>query len=379
MYGLVLEGGGAKGAYQVGSYFALMELGYKFEMISGTSIGAINGAFIAMGEPEKCANIWKTLSLTDFPVEDESLTNFDEVGNSKFKDPSDIIEIAMLKFSSFIKQKQISVEPLKRLVNDYIDEDKIRKSNMDFGLVTINISDKRGEELTLKDIPYGKLNNYLIASAYFPFFQLEQIDGKFYLDGGFYNNIPFEMVVEKGLTPIIIRTNPNDIMDRFPEDAIVIAPRKKYTTAMNFDPVQAEEIMRIGYFDTYKTLKGLYGKKYYINKFNEDEAFLALEKIFFNKLDKINLDEFKHNSKYRILFEELIPRMASDLGVGSNFNYVDFLVTFLEREAEKLGLDLLKIYNLDELVDKVVKNDNILEERLVKSKKLDDIIKKLMR
>ena len=49
MYGLVLEGGGAKGAYQAGAIKALLDNDYKFDLITGTSIGAINGAFLVQG------------------------------------------------------------------------------------------------------------------------------------------------------------------------------------------------------------------------------------------------------------------------------------------------------------------------------------------
>ena len=45
MLGLALEGGGAKGAYEIGAYRALTELGYRFDVICGVSIGAINAAF----------------------------------------------------------------------------------------------------------------------------------------------------------------------------------------------------------------------------------------------------------------------------------------------------------------------------------------------
>ena len=49
-YGLVLEGGGAKGAYQIGAWKALKEAGIRIKGIAGTSVGALNGALIAMDE-----------------------------------------------------------------------------------------------------------------------------------------------------------------------------------------------------------------------------------------------------------------------------------------------------------------------------------------
>ncbi|MBP2025620.1 patatin-like phospholipase family protein [Peptoniphilus stercorisuis] len=381
MYGLVLEGGGAKGAYQIGSYFALRELGFEFEAVVGTSIGALNGALIAMGEPEKCAKMWKTLSFENFPTKEtgeESIDNFDELKNFPIKEPVDIMELLKQKATGFIKQRQISSEPLKQLVEEYIDEDKIRNSNMNYGLVTLNVSDKIGEELYLKDVPYGKLKNYIVASAYFPLFQLEPIDGKYYLDGGLYDNIPYTMIQRLNLTPVIVRTNPNDLIDKFPENAIVIAPKEKYTSAMDFNPVKSEEIMRIGYFDTYKKINGLFGDKYYIEKFDEDEAFKAIEDLFFEKIEVVDLSGFKNNSKYRVLFEEIIPTVASELGLISKFTYVDFLVAFLEREANDIKLDYLKIYSLEELVEDI-KNHNIrLDEKTIKGKKLNELVRKIL-
>ena len=52
-YGLVLEGGGAKGAYQIGAWKAMQEAGVKIKGIAGTSVGALNGALICMGDLEK--------------------------------------------------------------------------------------------------------------------------------------------------------------------------------------------------------------------------------------------------------------------------------------------------------------------------------------
>lgn len=381
MYGLVLEGGGAKGAYQIGAFFALRELGYEFEAVVGTSIGALNGALIAMGEPEKCARMWKTLSFENFPtteIGEDSIDNFDELENFSIKDPAAIMEFLKQKATSFIKQRQISSVPLRQLVEEYIDEEKIRNSKMNYGLVTLNVSDKTGEELYLKDIPEGKLKNYIIASAYFPLFQLEPIDGKYYLDGGLYDNIPYTMIQRLNLTPVIVRTNPNDLIKKFPENALVIAPRKKYTSAMDFDPVKSEEIMRIGYFDTYKKIKGLYGEKYYIEKFNEDEAFRAIEDLFIGKIGMFDLSEFKNDSKYRILFEEFIPTLASELGLSSKFTYVDFLVAFLEREAEDIKLDYLKVYSLEELVRHIKDHNISLNEKMIKGKKLNELVRKIL-
>ena len=58
MKGLVLEGGGTKGAYQLGAYKALKELGVEFDGVVGTSIGALNAAFIVQEDYEIMKDIW---------------------------------------------------------------------------------------------------------------------------------------------------------------------------------------------------------------------------------------------------------------------------------------------------------------------------------
>jgi predicted acylesterase/phospholipase RssA len=62
MTGLVLAGGGAKGAYQIGAWKALRERGIEFDVISGTSIGALNAALVASGDLDKAQTFWRALS-----------------------------------------------------------------------------------------------------------------------------------------------------------------------------------------------------------------------------------------------------------------------------------------------------------------------------
>ncbi len=71
-YGLVLDGGGARGAYQIGAWKALVEAGVKFNAVAGTSVGALNGALICMGDIEKAEGIWREMTFsTVMDVDDE--------------------------------------------------------------------------------------------------------------------------------------------------------------------------------------------------------------------------------------------------------------------------------------------------------------------
>ena len=73
-YGLVLEGGGAKGAYQIGAWKAMREAGVKIKGIAGTSVGALNGALICMDDLTNAEKVWENISYSSImSVEDEKM------------------------------------------------------------------------------------------------------------------------------------------------------------------------------------------------------------------------------------------------------------------------------------------------------------------
>ena len=70
--GLVLEGGGSKGAYQVGVLKALLENGYRFDAVTGTSIGALNGAILAQDGLDRLEDFWREVKISSiFDVSEE--------------------------------------------------------------------------------------------------------------------------------------------------------------------------------------------------------------------------------------------------------------------------------------------------------------------
>ena len=134
MKGLVLEGGGTKGAYQIGAYKALRDLGIEFQGVTGTSIGALNGAFIIQGDIEIMEDIWRNYDYSSF-------MNIDEDTYEKYKD----LDFTAKNFNVIIelinkarKNEGIDITPLRNLLEKNIKEEVIRKSNKDFGIVTVH-------------------------------------------------------------------------------------------------------------------------------------------------------------------------------------------------------------------------------------------------
>lgn len=181
--GLVLSGGGARGAYQIGVWKGMEEAGLTqyIKKVYGTSVGAINGAAMAQGDLGLAEELWKELHYS------KVFHNFDAIAASAEYKPRAIYKVIL----TLIKEKGLNVDPLKKLLHQYLDEDKIRQSGIDFGLVVFDVSTLKRKYLIMEDIPKGELIDFVIASATFPLFKAHYIDGVRYLDGGLADNRPF--------------------------------------------------------------------------------------------------------------------------------------------------------------------------------------------
>ena len=251
MRGLALEGGGARGAYHIGVVKALYENGYEFDGFTGTSIGAINAAVLAQDDFDLALKLWQNISMEQLVDVDEQalfkLANIYEVRIDK-QLPLDIKNAV----KKIIGGKGLSTEKMKTLLEMYLSEEKLRKSGKDFGLVTVSLTERRPYELMLEDIPQGKLLAYIMASASFPGFRPEKIDDSKYVDGGFYNNCPINLLVNKGYDEIIaVRTTTLAIIRKFDgaDKVKYITPHEDLGNMMWFAPEHSAKNIELGYRD----------------------------------------------------------------------------------------------------------------------------------
>ena len=173
---LVLAGGGARGSYQVGVWRALTELGWRPQIITGTSVGSLNGAMFALDLYETARDMWMSIRSQDVMELPEENADLSELH-------------AFLR--EVVRDGGMDVTPLEEIVERVLDEDALRASPIRFGLVTVEKRGLKPRELTLEDIPAGKVKDYLLASAAcFPALRAKQIDGVQFLDGGYRDNMP---------------------------------------------------------------------------------------------------------------------------------------------------------------------------------------------
>jgi len=360
MYGLVLEGGGGKGAYQVGACRALIELGKEIGAVAGTSVGALNGAMFVQNDMEKAYELWYNLSPSRiFNLTDEELSAFRNIGASHVISRKALIDL-FRRIRKIISDKGLDIQPLIDMIKENIDEKKIRKSPIEFGIVTVDITGRKAYEIYKEEIPVGKLIDYIIASASFPLFRPAVIDGRTYLDGGLYNNLPIDMVSRKGYKDIIvIRTFGIGLkkkIDTSGLNIVNIEPYENLGPILDFNPERARKNIKMGYFDTIKVFRGLRGRMYYVESLSD-------ENFFINYLACLPASQVKSlceifgietcDSK-RIIFEIIVPKIADLLGLDASSTYEDVAIGLMEKAAEKAKIERFRIYTFKELYNNVV-------------------------
>ena len=273
-YGLVLDGGGARGAYQIGAWKALHEAGVQIRGIAGTSVGALNGALICMGDVDEAEHIWKEMTFSKvMDVDDDWMERLFQ----KEVPMRELLKELMLR----LRDGGIDVTPLKDLIHNVLDEDRIRSAGIDFSLLTFSLSDMKELDLTLDEIPEGLLADFLLASACLLGFKNEPLHGKTYLDGGVINNVPLNSLVKRGYRDIItvrIYGPGREPRVRLDEGTQVyeIAPRVPLGSIIEFQGKRSRQNLKIGYYDAKRMVYGLKGLIYYIDSDRDEEEYTTM-------------------------------------------------------------------------------------------------------
>ena len=112
-YGIVLEGGGARGAYQIGVWKALREAGVKIRGVAGTSVGALNGALICMDDLATAEKIWENMTYsTVVQIDDSMIGKLKKFGVRSMK-----MTDAAAEFKRVVSDRGLDIAPLKKLLD----------------------------------------------------------------------------------------------------------------------------------------------------------------------------------------------------------------------------------------------------------------------
>ena len=352
-YGLVLEGGGAKGSFQIGAWRALREAGIKIKGVSGVSVGALNGALICMDDPEKAEDIWHNI-------------NYSAVMDFNMNTGS-ILETAE-EIKKLIKDRGVDITPLKKLLHETVDEEKIRNSHCELFATTFSVSDMKLLNIDVKSASEGKMEEILLASAFFPVFKTEKLSGKLYTDGGGFNNVPLDVLVDRGYQDVIVVRIYGPGYDRekkvkIPEGTNIyhIAPREELGGVLEFDKKRSRKNMALGYLEASRLLYGLDGRRYYIYAPYEEPYYfdrmmseLELLKIYLESV--LDEEALAYLDGYRFYTENVFPELARELKLKPDWDYKDMYLAILEELAVTFKISRYRVYKADELAREIHKS-----------------------
>ncbi|MGI6407054.1 MAG: patatin-like phospholipase family protein [Syntrophaceticus sp.] len=359
MYGIVLEGGGARGAYQVGAWKALRELGIDYQGVAGTSVGALNGAMMVQGDFNKTLEVWSDITPSKVVNINDEL--YEMVKNLKIS--TEITPILLQSIKSIFHNRGMDTTPLHNLLYQWVDEKKIREAGIEFGIVTVSLSDLRPLKLFLQDIPQGKLVDYLLASASMPVFQRQRIDNRVFLDGGVYDNLPISLLDHKGFQKmIVVRLVGKGLKKRERikgVDITLIKPAESLGSMFDFTKERANTNIELGYYDTLKVFNGYHGIRYYIDVNRNEEYYLHS----LLQMEQTRLKGFYKGlgvpvgmPHQRFILEKLIPLLVDLLPVRKSASYTELAISLLERAANKAGIKRFKVYRYDVFEQNVITN-----------------------
>ncbi|MEG2288804.1 MAG: patatin-like phospholipase family protein [Clostridium sp.] len=264
--GLVLSGGGGKGAYEIGVWKAIKELGIDryIKAISGTSIGAFNAALFAQNDFEEAERLWEEVTLEKMmPINSRELIK----KGITLAVGSRTMAFAKKYMASKLEHGDVPRDGATDIINRYINVKKIRASG-----INCYVSCTEMPEFTAK---YFKLNDYeddivksiLMATACVPMiYESEAIYDKTYLDGGLTDNTPIKPVYEDGCDIIIaVLLDKLGTVNRqdFPNAKIIeIIPSDMETKILegllNLDDEAKTKRIQRGYEDTKNLLEPIF-------------------------------------------------------------------------------------------------------------------------
>jgi NTE family protein len=248
---LVLQGGGALGAYQAGVYEGLHEAGIRPNWVAGISIGALNAAIIA-GSPEaqrvdRLREFWETIcaapvewpvneglvSALPFTMDLRSAHNIGAamrallIGQSGFYKPRFPPPFLSL-FAGDTATSFYDTAPLRDTLERLVDFDLLNSGQVRVSVGAVNI---RCGNLTYFDTAKRRLRaeHFMASGALPPGFPAVEIDGEYYWDGGTVSNTPLSRVLssEPRRDTLTFQVDLWSAKGRLPHDLMEVANRQK--------------------------------------------------------------------------------------------------------------------------------------------------------
>jgi NTE family protein len=295
--GLALSAGGARGAYQIGCWRALLDRGISFGAVAGSSIGALNGALICQNDWRRAHDLWCELARTPIVIPDAStIARFTataalDVGLLLLPVPK-LRSLRLLKYAltaakflsrhgslgALLRYGLTNIARFRPLLEKYLDLSSVLRGPVPLFVTvfaTPGIAQPLGRShwFRLQDLAEEDAWDVLAASMAVPLvFSTVEVKGETFTDGGLGQWLPIEPLYRAGVRRIAAISNRAEVtvpQESFPGARItVIKPRKPLgrfpVATFRFTPDAVNSWIEQGYVDASRTLedgtfRGSYG------------------------------------------------------------------------------------------------------------------------
>lgn len=345
---LVLGGGGSKGAYEIGVWKALRECGITFDLVCGTSIGALIGTMVVQDQYEECCKLWDTIRVEHVIANGINL-DFDlELMMSQKGKYKTIVQ-------GYMEHKGADITPFEEMIDRLFDEKRFFSSNIDFACMSVNVSRMRPHAFTKGEMrcAVDPRDALLASAACFPAFPMRKIRGENYIDGGYYDNVPIRLARSLGAKRIIavdLKSVGTKKIWQPQSDVLYIEPYVTLGSFLLFDHRRIKRNMRLGYLDAMKKLGHNIG---YIYTFSQkDQKYIDRWEEGFEAFYERFSIPFRHQ-KIAELYHSLLARQLS----SSIQEYADYdhpYLRILELCAFVFELSDERIYSLERFLHTLI-------------------------
>nr|WP_302646809.1 patatin-like phospholipase family protein [uncultured Clostridium sp.] len=353
---IALGAGGARGAYQIGAWKALRELGVDYDIVVGSSIGSVNGVAMVQDDYDLALDLWKNISVDKIFAGDVDL-DFE---------PQDIIGSTEKLVSLLIKiliNKGLDISPFLDLLNDIVDEDKVRTSAREFGIVALRVPLIKGMEITKEKMKVGYMAKYILASSSaFPVFPVCEVDGNKYIDGGYYDSLPINFARNLGAEEVVaidVSLSTTHEEELSSNDVIYIKSAWSLGPFLDFDNESIMRNMDLGYNDTMKAY-GKYRGFRYTFLLNDEESFNDVALALKKGIEKV--DHEMNSQKYKrirnILNSKNLLDYIAKYTDNKELSPYEYLLRAEEICAELFTQNPQEIYDFISLKDQLMSHFN---------------------
>ena len=287
--GLVFSGGGGKGAYEIGVWKYLHEIGLDqyVKAVSGTSVGALNAALFVGSTFEEAEHIWKNIEPSDIlspsriTINDitswiigegldiaKNQVSLASVVDSAVVDMKNVVSIfARMLSKSILRDHFFSREGLKKIIESGIDFNRLNNNDIPCFVTCLRCPECTIDRFKLNDYDIHDVESILLASSAIPIiYPKERFNDNYYYDGGvpmLGDNVPIKPLYDMEIENIIVvHLKQDEIINKdvYPNSRIIeIIPSQDLgnalTGTLDFTLDGLQKRAQLGYEDTKRVLQ----------------------------------------------------------------------------------------------------------------------------